>query len=128
MHESMPLYSYAKDPDQVNCQYFSSPSATPSVPHAVAGTSRALQRNDSSPPPSPPSNNPDSPSSSTNGTTNTTTSTTTSNNMLTNGSSVSPLSSIASTSSVVGSAAAVSEFITYTFSHFHLLFGKTVDF
>jgi len=34
LHDSIPLYSYAKDPDQVNCQYFS--AAPPSTPTSLS--------------------------------------------------------------------------------------------
>eukprot|EP00026_Physarum_polycephalum_P004213 Phypoly_transcript_04230.p1 GENE.Phypoly_transcript_04230~~Phypoly_transcript_04230.p1 ORF type:complete len:725 (+),score=148.54 Phypoly_transcript_04230:283-2175(+) len=60
MHESMPLYSYAKDPDQVNCQYFSpNPSAPLPSPSSNTTTTPTRERNShrgthESPPPSPP--------------------------------------------------------------------------
>lgn len=60
MHESMPLYSYAKDPDQVNCQYFNSATATPAgssqaLTTTTVGTPRAEKsRIGDSPPASPP--------------------------------------------------------------------------
>lgn len=57
MHESMPLYSYAKDPDQVNCQYFSPNPGAPTLPSPSpsATRERTLHRGlHESPPPSPP--------------------------------------------------------------------------
>lgn len=55
LHESMPLYSYAKDPDQVNCQYFSpNPSAPLPSPTSSRGERQVLQRMQHESPPSSP--------------------------------------------------------------------------
>lgn len=53
LHESMPLYSYAKDPDQVNCQYFSPNPSTPLASPSPSRERQPMHRVADSPPSSP---------------------------------------------------------------------------